>query len=116
MPGPGSQACPKPEPRILAKKRQKLDLSALERECRRMVKARDKGHCVVPGCKSREGVEMHHVVPRSLSKRARWLTSNNCLLCLTHHRLRHAGLITITGNADEELFIAGERKHLEFRL
>lgn len=108
-------AIPKGSPRILEKKCAKLDAAAQERICRQEVKRRDKGHCVVPGCKNRD-VEMHHVIPRSRSKRLKWATSNNCLLCPEHHNLRHAGLISITGNADEELIITGERKYLEFRL
>lgn len=107
----------KDEPRIVGKKRQKLDAASEERECRAFVKARDKGRCVVPGCKTpRDGIEMHHVIPRSRSRRLKWATSNNCLVCKTHHALRHAGKISITGDANGELLINGPREMLEFRL
>lgn len=107
----------KPEPRILRNKRAKLDAKAAERACRAFVKSRDKGRCVVPGCKTpRERIEMHHVIPRSRSKRLQWNTSNNCLLCHDHHALRHAGKVQIIGDADKELVIRGARKYLEFTL
>ncbi len=108
---------PKPEPRIVDKKRATKDAHKAERECRIFVKSRDKGRCVVPGCKTpREGIEMHHVIPRSRSRRLKHATSNNCLLCRDHHGLRHAGKIQITGNANGELIIRGDRKWLEFKL
>jgi hypothetical protein len=106
---------PKPQPRcVLKKKAEKLDDQA-ERVCRIAVNARDKRKCRIPGCKE-YGAELHHVVPRSQSKRKRWLTSNCLLLCLDHHRLRHAGVIQITGNADEEIIVTGDVNRLRFRL
>lgn len=108
-------AHPKPEPRVVTKKRREKKDDQAERACRLAVQKRDKGHCVVPGCKDR-GVHMHHVIYRSQSKRLRWATSNNCLLCLDHHQLEHAGAIQISGNADDELFITGNIDALKFRL
>ena len=106
----------KPEPRIVDKKRATLDAHAAERACRAFVKSRDKGRCVVPGCKTpREGIEMHHVIPRSRSRRLKWHTGNNALLCRSHHSLRHAGKIQITGDANGELMILGARKYFEFK-
>ena len=105
---------PKPEPRVLTRKATKLTLAALERVCRKHVQRRDKGRCVVPGCKER-GV-LHHIVFRSQSKAKQWLTSNCCLVCNSHHRLRHAGLIAISGNADDEVIITGDVKFLRFKL
>lgn len=107
---------PKPEPRIVANKRKRLDLAALERQCRADVKRRDKGHCVVPGCKERSNLHLHHITYRSQSRRMTWLTSNCCLVCPAHHALRHAGKISISGNADEHLTIAGDAKYLRFTL
>lgn len=106
----------KGSPLIEERKRQRLDLAALERQCRADVKRRDKGHCVVPGCKERSNLHLHHIVYRSQSRRMTWLTSNCCLLCPAHHALRHAGKISISGNADEHLTITGDRKYLEFKL
>ncbi len=105
----------KPEPRVITKKRQeKLD-QRNERSCREIVRARDKGRCRVPNCNNRD-CEMHHVVPRSRSSKLKWEPANNCLLCKDHHRLRHAGKIQITGNADEELIITGDLDCLKFRI
>lgn len=109
-------AFPKPEPRVIDKRQKRLDLAALERVCRAEVKRRDKSHCVVPGCKERTNLHLHHVVYRSHSRRMTWMTSNCCLVCPAHHALQHAGKISISGNADEHLTITGERKYLEFKL
>lgn len=106
---------PKGEPRILTKKRkQKLDQRD-ERACREIVRARDKGRCRVPNCNERN-VEMHHIVPRSRSSRHKWNPANNCLLCPSHHGLRHAGKIQISGDADAELIITGDVDLLKFRI
>lgn len=102
-------------PRVLSKQTAKRDQAKAERECRQQVKARDKGRCVVPGCTNRD-VEMHHIIPRSRSSALKWATSNNCLLCRAHHQLRHNGLIQVSGNADDEVIVTGEKKYLEFRL
>jgi hypothetical protein len=111
------QTCgiPKPEPRIVKKKRhQKLDAKD-ERAAREIVRRRDKGKCSIPGCKER-AIHLHHIVYRSKSKRLRWDPRNLCSLCADHHALEHAGIITISGNADEELTITGDVDRLRFRL
>lgn len=103
------QTAPIPKPEIRAvtwKRRDKRDAQA-ERACRKVVKRRDDNRCVVPRCRA-YGRHMHHIVYRSKSKGLRWATSNNCLLCTDHHRLEHAGAITIRGNADGRLVITGE--------
>lgn len=104
------QTAPIPKPEIRAvtwKRRDKKDAQA-ERACRKVVKRRDDNRCVVPRCRA-YGRHMHHIVYRSKSKGLRWATSNNCLLCTDHHRLEHAGAITIRGNADDgRLVITGE--------
>lgn len=108
-------AIPKPEPRAITKKRaEKLD-QRNERACREIVRARDKGRCRIPNCNNRD-CEMHHIIARSRSSRRKWDPANNCLLCRDHHRLRHAGVIHISGNADEELIITGDVNALRFRL
>lgn len=105
----------KPEPRIVTKKRKAKIDARDERACREIVRARDKGRCRVPNCNERE-VDMHHVIYRSQSKRMQWRPENNCLLCRGHHQLLHAGVIHISGNADEELVITGDVDRLRFRL
>lgn len=104
---------PKPEPRVYAKKAKKLDLLSQERICRDVVRKRDKGRCVVPDCKKR-AQHMHHITYRS--RGGKWRSANICSLCPSHHSLVHAGRIHISGNADDELIITGDRKDLAFRL
>ena len=106
---------PKPTPRVVERKiRQKLD-AADERAWRAACRLRDKGRCRVPNCREL-GHHLHHIVYRSKSKRMRWLTSNCVWLCVEHHQLEHAGIIHITGNADEEIVITGDVDRLRFRI
>jgi 5-methylcytosine-specific restriction endonuclease McrA len=108
-------AIPKPEPRCVSKARkQKLDAKA-ERACREIVRGRDKGRCRIPNCNER-AVHLHHIVYRSKSKALRWVPGNLVSLCVEHHRLEHAGVITISGNADEEIVVTGDIDRLRFRL
>ena len=111
------QQAPIPKPEIGAVTRRRRDLldAQAERDCRKVVKRRDEDRCIVPRCR-RYGRHMHHIVYRSKSKGLRWATSNNCLLCVDHHRLEHAGEITIRGNADDVLVITGDVDRLRFRL
>lgn len=108
-------ALPKPELRRAAKKRKaKLDARD-ERACREIVRARDHGHCRIPNCRERSE-HLHHLVYRSKSRGLRWDPRNLVSLCADHHALVHAGVITITGNADEEIVITGDVDRLRFRL
>jgi len=110
---PGAIA--KPEPRCVTKKRRdKLDAKD-ERACREIVRARDKGRCRIPNCNER-ATEAHHIVYRSKSKARRWDPANLVSLCADHHRLRHAGVIHISGNADDEIIVTGDVDRLRFRL
>lgn len=105
----------KPEPRCVTKKRaQKLDAKD-ERACREIVRARDKGRCRIPNCSER-AVHLHHIVYRSKSKRLRWDPRNLVSLCADHHALEHAGEITISGDADQEIVVTGDVDKLRFRL
>jgi len=106
---------PKPLPRCVEKKRkQKLDAKD-ERACREIVRARDKGRCRIPNCAER-ATELHHITYRSKSKGLRWDPRNLVSLCKDHHALRHAGIIQISGNADEEIVVTGDTERLRFRL
>lgn len=108
-------AQPKPEPRCVTKKTREKEDQRDERAARIAVKARDKGRCRIPGCGSTSD-HLHHIVYRSKSKRLRWHTGNLVSLCLDHHRLEHAGIITISGDADGEIIITGDVNRLRFRL
>ena len=106
---------PKPEPRVVKKTRkQKVDAKD-ERTCRSTVRARDGGKCRIPGCSERAS-ELHHIIYRSRSKRLKWHTGNCVSLCTSHHRLQHAGIIQISGDADEEIIVTGDVDKLKFRL
>lgn len=104
---------PKRQPRMKDRVEQKRDLAQQERDCRKAVKARDKGHCVVPFCKER-AVHLHHVTYRS--KGGKWRSGNVCSLCLFHHQAVHAGKISIAGDADVHLDITGDPAYLAVRL
>ena len=101
--------------RVETKRERRLSEAEAERAARIAVRKRDGGRCVVPGCKE-AAAHLHHIIFRSQSKRLKWQTGNLCSLCPAHHALLHAGRIQITGDADDELIITGERKDLAFRL
>jgi 5-methylcytosine-specific restriction endonuclease McrA len=103
------QTCryPKGEIGAVTMKRRDLKDAKAERECRRLVQKRDDKRCTIPGCRQ-SGRHMHHIVYRSKSRGLRWATSNNCLLCTDHHRLAHAGVITIRGDADVAIVVTGD--------
>ena len=64
---------------------------------RRQVWRRDRGRCVVPGCRATRFLHVHHVKARADGgdHDPRQL----CLLCSGHHRALHAGTIRIRGEA-----------------
>ena len=106
---------PKATPRAIEKLRAKKWDAKQERACREITRARDGGKCRIPDCIDR-ATELHHIVPRAQSKRKRWLTSNCVWLCKDYHRLRHAGIIQIAGDADVEIIVTGDIDRLKFRL
>jgi len=99
-------AWPKGTPRVVDRIQRKADLAAQERACRKAVKARDQGRCVVPRCRA-TGKHLHHLVYRS--RGGKWRTANVISLCVLHHQLVHAARLWITGNADGALVITGDR-------
>ena len=64
---------------------------------RRQVERRDRGRCVVPGCRSSRYLQIHHIQGRAHGGRheARNLT----LVCTRHHRCAHEGRLVIRGQA-----------------
>ncbi|HEY0250043.1 MAG TPA: HNH endonuclease, partial [Kofleriaceae bacterium] len=56
---------------------------------RRSVWVRDRGKCVMPGCRSKAHLDIHHLVPRSDG--GGHGADNLGLLCAGHHRLLHQG-------------------------
>lgn len=108
-------ALPKPEPRVITKARkQKIEAKA-ERAAREIVRSRDRGRCRVPNCRE-AAAHLHHIVYRSHSKARKFDPKNLVSLCVTHHQMEHAGIISIEGNADREIVIRGDLDALKFRI
>ena|SRR5262252_4250403 len=103
----------KPVPRVVTKRAKRLDVLSQERICREVVRKRDKGRCVVPGCREKSA-HLHHIVYRS--RGGKWRSGNICSLCVGHHALVHAGQIQISGDANDELIITGPKEYLRFKL
>jgi hypothetical protein len=74
---------------------------------RRFVWRRDRGTCVVPGCRSTRNLDIHHIVAREAGGSHE--PENLTLLCEAHHTQLHDGLISITGKAPRGLDI--KRRH-----
>jgi hypothetical protein len=79
---------------------------------RKRVMARDRQRCRVPGCRSAQNIDVHHIVHR-------WQggshdPSNLIALCSGHHAAHHEGRLIIRGTADAlEVVRVGERFHVE---
>jgi len=74
---------------------------------RRKVFIRDRFACVVPGCRSRRHLDLHHIVFRS--RGGSHAMSNLAVICSAHHAHAHEGLLEITGRAPDELVFAFRR-------
>jgi hypothetical protein len=76
--------------------------SSIPAALRRKVWIRDMGTCVVPGCRSCQFIEAHHL--------EWWMNGglhtieNIALLCWAHHQQLHDGIIKITGRAPALVF------------
>ena len=68
---------------------------------RRLVLHRDHSRCTAPGCRSARGLDLHHIVPRS--EGGSHEASNITILCSSHHRQLHSGVLTISGRAPDGL-------------
>jgi hypothetical protein len=62
---------------------------------RRDVMRRDRGRCVVPGCRQAVFVDIHHIVLRS--EGGDHDPDGLILLCSAHHRAQHRGQLIIEG-------------------
>jgi hypothetical protein len=65
---------------------------------RKRVLARDKHRCRVPGCRSAQNLEVHHIRHRAHGGSS--TMSNLVTLCGGHHALYHEGKLIIRGTAD----------------
>ena len=66
---------------------------------RRLVFQRDHHRCSVPGCRSAQSLDIHHIVPRAQG--GSHDPDNLTLLCAGHHRAHHDGLLVIGGRAPD---------------
>jgi hypothetical protein len=74
---------------------------------RRLVWARDRGRCQVPGCRSTRGLDLHHL--RHQEHGGGHEPLNLILICSSCHIAHHDGRITIRGTADA---IEVQRSHV----
>jgi len=65
---------------------------------RKVVRARDRDRCRVPGCRSAQNIDVHHIVHREHG--GSHAPSNLILLCSGHHAAHHEGRLVIRGTAD----------------
>ena len=81
---------------------------------RNEVWARDHGRCRVPGCRAKRHLDVHHIIARILGgTHDPW---NLLVLCSGHHKLLHAGIISITGRAPDQLvFMRGDKPLVDSR-
>ena len=84
--------------------------SDIPERTRKRVWARDKGRCCVPGCRATRHIDFHHLRPRALGGTHH--ESNLALTCSGHHKLSHAGILSITGSAPDGLVFIRDGKHL----
>ena len=73
---------------------------------RRLVERRDRGRCVVPGCRGSRYLHIHHIVPRAQG--GAHVAPNLALLCTAHHRAVHGGRLQIRGEAPALTFAHGD--------
>jgi hypothetical protein len=56
---------------------------------------RDRGCCVVPGCRHHRFVDLHHIAPRA--EGGAHDENNLVVLCSAHHRAVHRGQLIVHG-------------------
>ncbi len=70
---------------------------------RRAVLRRDRGRCVVPGCRNARYVDVHHIVPRV--EGGKHTPTKLAVMCSAHHKAAHDGRLRIDGTAPAKLRI-----------
>ncbi|MBK7076059.1 MAG: HNH endonuclease [Myxococcales bacterium] len=68
---------------------------------RRAVLRRDRGRCVVPGCRNARYVDVHHIVPRV--EGGKHTPTKLAVMCSAHHKAAHDGRLRIEGTAPDKL-------------
>lgn len=64
---------------------------------RRAVVRRDRGRCVVPGCRASRWIDVHHLRPRASG--GGHVPENLAVVCTAHHAAIHDGRLVVTGRA-----------------
>jgi hypothetical protein len=77
---------------------------------RDFVWARDQGRCRVPGCRATRHLTFHHL--QFQCEGGDHDPANLMLSCDGHHKVLHAGLLTITGRAPDELTFTRNGKRI----
>ena len=68
---------------------------------RRAVLRRDRGRCVVPGCRNARYVDVHHIVPRV--EGGKHTPTKLAVMCSAHHKAAHDGRLRVEGTAPDKL-------------
>ena len=108
-----------PRERSLCPDGDRAELPSVEarpyRETHRAVLERDGWRCQYPGCSVRAGLHVHHIELRSRfgTKRREAMNdpANLVVACWFHHRMLHAELIGLTGQAPGDLPVAPSKAH-----
>lgn len=66
---------------------------------RRLVRRRDGDRCTVPGCRSAQCIDIHHIQP--VSEGGGHEPENLTMLCGAHHDARHDGRLSVRGRAPD---------------
>ncbi|HEY5923491.1 MAG TPA: hypothetical protein VIV11_17545 [Kofleriaceae bacterium] len=93
---------------VSGKRRSKPTLT-IPAKTRDLVWRRDHGRCRFPGCRATRHLAIHHLVHREHG--GSHDETNLLVLCDGHHKLLHAGIVTISGCPSDELVFVrnGER-------
>jgi hypothetical protein len=68
---------------------------------RRAVLRRDRGRCIVPGCRNARYVDVHHLIARA--KGGKHTPTTLAALCSAHHAAAHDGRMRVEGTAPGKL-------------
>jgi hypothetical protein len=68
---------------------------------RRAVLRRDRGRCIVPGCRNARYVDVHHLIARA--KGGKHTPTTLAALCSAHHAAAHDGRMRVEGTAPGNL-------------
>ncbi len=81
--------------------------ATVSKKKRARILARDHHRCVVPGCRTRRNLDVHHIVHQADAGGHE--DSGLCTLCSGHHRAHHRGQLSIEGRAPSAIRFAFRR-------